>query len=125
MSSCGPISGRQRGNTDVIQARKETHMYGTIASFHIKSGMEAQLQELEQQYNTTPVPGYVVSYVYRMDADPTQYYLVVVFDSKATYQANASSPEQAARYHQFRALLTADPEWHDGEIVSTTQPAVG
>ena len=31
--------------------------------------------------------------------------------------ANADSPAQDARYRQFRALLEADPEWHDGEIV--------
>jgi hypothetical protein len=31
--------------------------------------------------------------------------------------ANAASPEQHARYEQYRALLTAEPEWHDGEIV--------
>ena len=92
-------------------------MYGTIARLQVKPGMEAKFKELEQEYNTTPVPGYVVSYVYQMDADPTRYYLVVVFDSKVAYQANAGSPEQAARYHRFRALLTADPEWHDGEII--------
>jgi len=30
---------------------------------------------------------------------------------------NADSPEQNTRYLEFRDLLEADPEWHDGEIV--------
>ncbi len=100
-------------------------MYGTIARLQVKPGMEAKLKDLEQAYNTTPVPGLVVTYVYRTDANPSEYYLTVVFESKAAYQANASSPEQDARYREFRALLTADPEWHDGEIVSMSRPGGG
>jgi quinol monooxygenase YgiN len=100
-------------------------MYGTIARLQVKPGMEAKLRELEKEFTTAPVPGYVVTYVYQMDADPSQYYMVVVFESKEAYQANASSPEQDARYRKFRELLTADPEWHDGEIVSMSRPASG
>ena len=33
------------------------------------------------------------------------------------YVANADSQEQHERYLQMREWLTADPEWHDGEIV--------
>jgi quinol monooxygenase YgiN len=105
-----------------MSAEKESNMYGTIARLQVKPGMEAKLKELEQEYNTTPVPGFVATYVYRMDANPSEYYLTVVFESKAAYQANASSSEQDARYRQFRALLLADPEWHDGEIVSMSRP---
>ena len=97
-------------------------MYGTIARLQVKPGMEAKFKELEQEYNTTPVPGFVSTYVYRMDANPNEHYLVVVFESKAAYQANASSPEQDVRYRKFRELLLADPEWHDGEIVSMSRP---
>jgi len=101
------------------------NMYGTIARLHVKPGMEAQLKDLEQTYNTTPVPGLVTTYVYRMEANPSEYYLTVVFASKEAYQANASSPAQDARYRQLRALLLADPEWHDGEIVSMSRPGAG
>jgi hypothetical protein len=40
------------------------------------------------------------------------------FDSKESYFANAASPEQHASYRRLRELLTDDPEWHDGEVVT-------
>jgi hypothetical protein len=43
----------------------------------------------------------------------------VAFESKEAYQKNAASPEQNARYEEYRALLDADPEWHDGEIIAS------
>jgi hypothetical protein len=54
-----------------------------------------------------------------MDANPDEYYLVVGFESKESYTANAASPEQHERYQRYRAWLTEDPEWHDGEIVQS------
>jgi antibiotic biosynthesis monooxygenase (ABM) superfamily enzyme len=100
-------------------------MYGTIARCQVKPGREAEFKQLEQEYTTASVPGYVSSYVYRMDADPSEYYMAVVFESKQAYQANAASPEQEVRYRKFRALLMADPQWHDGEIISMTRPVSG
>jgi quinol monooxygenase YgiN len=97
-------------------------MYGTIGRFHIKPGMEARFRQLlESQghpFETGRVPGFVVSYAYRMDADPHEYYLAAVFASKEAYLANADTPEQDARYRQWLPLLESEPEWHDGEIVS-------
>ena len=52
-----------------------------------------------------------------MDADPGEVFLVAIFESKEAYWANANSPEQDQRFQEFRALMLADPEWHDGEIV--------
>jgi quinol monooxygenase YgiN len=92
-------------------------MYGTVAKMRMKPGAEAQLQEQMQGFETLGVPGYVSSTVYRMDDDPNEIYLAVVFDSRETYHANAQSPEQDARYREMLALLEGEPEWHDGEIV--------
>ena len=92
-------------------------MYGTIARMRVKSGAEGQIRKLMREYDSLKVPGLVTEYVYQMDSDPREYYLAVVFESKETYLANASSPEQDARYRQLRELLEADPGWHDGEIV--------
>ncbi len=92
-------------------------MYGTIARMRIKPGAEAQLLKQMQEFETLAVPGHVSSTVYRMDGDPNEVYLAVVFDSRETYHANAQSPEQDARYHEMLALLEGEPEWHDGEIV--------
>lgn len=92
-------------------------MYGTIARFRVKPGAESQLVQLQHEYEGLTVPGYVKSTVYRMDADPGDYYLVVAFDSKESYVANANSPEQDARYRKMLSLLDGEPQWHDGEII--------
>jgi hypothetical protein len=54
-----------------------------------------------------------------LDADPSEFILVVAFESKDAYLANANSPEQNDRYQRIRVLLTAEPEWYDGEIVAS------
>ena len=93
-------------------------MYGTVARMRLKPGTESQMQALMEEYETLDIPGYVRSTVYRMDDDPGEYYLAVAFEDRETYQANAQSPEQDARYQRMVALIDGDPEWHDGEIVS-------
>ncbi len=92
-------------------------MYGTVARFRLKPGMENQLAQLMREYETLGIPGGVGEYVYRMDADPNEYCMAVIFTDRESYWANARSPEQDARYRKFRALLERDPEWQDGEIV--------
>lgn len=90
-------------------------MYGTIARVTTLPGKLDELRALAASMEVAP--GQLARYVYRMDADPQVYMLVAVFESREAYRANADSPEQHARYLALRALLTADPEWHDGEIV--------
>jgi quinol monooxygenase YgiN len=90
-------------------------MYGTIAKLKVKPG---SAQAFKQTFSAmTAPPGRVTHYIYQMDTDPNELYLVVVFASKEAYLANAQSPEQHARYKEFRTWLQADPEWHDGEII--------
>jgi quinol monooxygenase YgiN len=91
-------------------------MYGTVARFQVKPGAEADLERFSRE-DIPAIAGLVMQYAYRTDANPNELYLVVGFESKAAYQANASSPEQHARYERYRELLTAEPEWHDGEII--------
>ncbi len=95
-------------------------MYGTIGHLRIKTGMEDQFRQLLQEqaraFETGQVPGFVASYAYHIDADPNEYYIAAVFESREAYWANAQSPEQDARYRQWQPLLDGEPEWHDGEI---------
>lgn len=92
-------------------------MYGTIARMRLKDGAEAEMTRLMEEFKTFHVPGYIGEYIYRMDADAREHYLVVLFENKDAYRANAQDPAQHQRYEQMRALLEADPEWHDGEII--------
>lgn len=100
-------------------------MYGTVCRFYAKPGMESQLLALSQEFDNLAIPGSIGEYVYRMDNDPNEYYLVVIFESEEAYRRNAASPEQDARYRKIRELMATDPEWHDGTIVyaSSTTPA--
>jgi quinol monooxygenase YgiN len=91
-------------------------MYGTVARMRIKPGTEAQFLELSRVFEGQ-IAGLVSQTVYHSDADPAEYYLAVVFTDKAAYDANATSADQHARYLQYRELMAADPEWHDGEVV--------
>ncbi|MGA2285473.1 MAG: antibiotic biosynthesis monooxygenase [Dehalococcoidia bacterium] len=92
-------------------------MYGTVARMRLKPGKEAELSGFLREFDELKVPGAISEYLYRMDEDSNEYYLVVVFADKGKYTENADDPEQDARYQKLRALLEADPEWHDGEIV--------
>ncbi len=78
-------------------------MYGTIARFRMKPGMEQQLEEFSRQ-EVPQIPGFVFQHVYRMDADSNEYYLVVAFESREAYQANATSSEQHERYRQIQRV---------------------
>lgn len=93
-------------------------MYGTIALLRVQPGRAAELlEEVRAEDQNAHMPGHITQYVYQADADPNLYWLVVLFESREAYHANAASPEQHTRYLRLRALLTADPQWHDGEIV--------
>jgi heme-degrading monooxygenase HmoA len=93
-------------------------MYGTVAKIRVKPGMEEKLKEFSQQQESArSIPGWKQTLVYRTDNDPQEYLLVVAFESKESYTANAESPDQDAEYRKFRDLLERDPEWQDGEII--------
>jgi quinol monooxygenase YgiN len=97
-------------------------MYGTIARFRLKPGTKEQFIETVDSMGSAVIPGWMVDYYFQMDSDSDEFYLVAVFRDKETYLANADSPEQHERYLKLRSFLVADPEWHDGAIVSATGP---
>ncbi len=90
-------------------------MYGTIAKIHTNPAQVDALRALAERMGTAP--GQLGRYVFQMDADPGELFLVAVFESRQAYWDNAQSPEQHQRYQELRALLDSDPEWHDGAII--------
>ncbi|HEX5416904.1 MAG TPA: antibiotic biosynthesis monooxygenase [Chloroflexota bacterium] len=96
-------------------------MYGTVARLRVKPGAAEKLIEFARAEAAIGIPGFIFQYVYQLDQDPLNCILVVGFTDKTAYVKNAESPEQHQRYLAFRALLDADPEWHDGEIVDVYQ----
>jgi heme-degrading monooxygenase HmoA len=92
-------------------------MYGTVARMRAKSGTGEQLVALAAEYDDLEVPGFVATYVYRLDDNEDDYYMAVLFEDRESYRRNAEDPAQDERYQRMRALLEADPKWHDGEVV--------
>jgi len=60
------------------------------------------------------VPGFRSAYIYDTGGD--ELWGVAVFENEKSYRDNASDPAQDESYSKLRALLQADPEWHDGLI---------
>lgn len=94
-------------------------MYGTIARVRVKPGGAADLAAITSEYEALGVPGFVASYLYQADGDPDELWMSVIFVDRESYRLNAEDPAQDVRYREMRALLVADPEWHDGHIIST------
>jgi quinol monooxygenase YgiN len=91
-------------------------MYGTIARLRVSPGKHDELRRFGSE-EVDALPSLAFQYVLQSDANPNEMWLVVGFESRDAYKTNAESPEQHERYLKFRALLDADPEWHDGEFI--------
>jgi quinol monooxygenase YgiN len=92
-------------------------MYGTVA--HVKAKPDRVDELLAILGEAQPdVDGFISSFAYRLDKDPTELVMVVVFKDKASYMANADDPETDRWYRRFRETVVADPDWNDGEIVA-------
>jgi hypothetical protein len=93
-------------------------MYGTIARLKVKPGALDKISNMEDERHPE---GYVGTFVYQSDKDPNEIWMAVLFEDKTSYHANANDPTQDQEYQEFRKLLNADPEWHDGEIVYASE----
>jgi quinol monooxygenase YgiN len=93
---------------------EEDNMYGTIAKMKVKKGALEEIRKMETGRKPDGVMG---SLVFQSDGEADELWMVAIFRDKESYFANADSPEQGEEYQRLRALLSADPEWHDGEIV--------
>ena len=93
-------------------------MYGTVARMKVKPGkMDDFIANMTQARSDRAMGGYMGEIVYKLDNNPNEIMLCVFFKDKASYQANANDPEMAKDYEQYRAMLDADPEWNDGEVI--------
>ncbi len=92
-------------------------MYGSISRWLVKDGKQGELEQLADELMRDRPSSSRSVHVYRSDADPREYWVAGVFESREAYAANSASPEQGARFQRLRELLESDPEWHDGEVV--------
>ena len=89
-------------------------MYGSLFKMRPKAGKAQELRGHMMGMDRRP-PGMVTAYILTEDSGGNVWGFAV-FDDEKQYRDNAANPEQGKVYEGFRALLEADPEWHDGSI---------
>ncbi len=94
-------------------------MYGTVARMKIKrENLDALRAEFDREdYPATP--GFRSSSVLVPDKFNDEVIVAVFFEDRASYVKNASDPAMHERYLAYRKYLEADPEWTDGEWITT------
>jgi hypothetical protein len=95
-------------------------MFGTVFRMRPKRGQERAVEEQMRRWERERMPnvaGVVGGYLFKLRDRPGELIGVAVFDSEANYRKNAEDPEQDRWYRGLRALLEADPEWNDGDII--------
>lgn len=95
-------------------------MFGSIFRMRPKAGQAQAVVALMDQWakeRGPKVDGSIAGYVYQPEKSPNTLIGVAVFKDRASYFKNADDPAQGQWYQQLRALLEADPEWEDGEIL--------
>ena len=69
-------------------------MYGTVAHMKVKPGqVDAFIAFANESVNQRRPKGYLGEYVYQLDSNPNEVMLVVLFQDKESYHANANDPE--------------------------------
>jgi quinol monooxygenase YgiN len=94
-------------------------MYGTVAYLKAKPGKAEELMALQNEIPDRKPAGMVALHIYRLDSNPNEFIMAVMFKDKASYVANAGAPEQDKEFRRMRELLDADPRWADGEVVQS------
>jgi heme-degrading monooxygenase HmoA len=93
-------------------------MYGSISRWRVKDGHQAELEALVTELAKVRNPGSRALYIYKADADPQEYWVAGVFESREAYRSNSDAGDTNANYERLRSHMEADPEWHDGEVVA-------
>jgi len=93
-------------------------MYGTVARLRVKPENRQRLEDVVQRQSYERVAGFINGYVLFEDESDAAW-MLAVFEDKASYDRNADDPAQHERYLEYRALVEDEPEWHDGQIVTT------
>lgn len=89
--------------------------FGSVFRMKPKPGQkQAAIDQLKGR-QPSDMPGFVVAHVFDCG---DELWGAAVFEDEKTYRDNAGRPEQDAQYQQLRALLEADPEWHDGAVTT-------
>ena len=94
-------------------------MYGTISRVRVKPGHLQQLldagAENEREAAGQKGPGFL--FVFKLDRDEDELYMVAIAESKADYQALSESPEMHQQYVRMAEHYEGEPGWFDGQVI--------
>ncbi|HET7034558.1 MAG TPA: antibiotic biosynthesis monooxygenase [Thermomicrobiaceae bacterium] len=97
-------------------------MYASVTKLQVKSGEDRAVKQYFTQWEkeSDPIPhGVSSAYLIKAENDPETYYMVVTFENQDALQTYEQGREQ--QLAKLQALVTAQPEQHQGEIVSTIE----
>ncbi|MBI2723529.1 MAG: hypothetical protein HYX50_00560 [Chloroflexi bacterium] len=89
-------------------------MFGTIFKMQAKPGKAQELKDFFLKGERRPAGMQTAFLLSEGDGDVVWGF--ASFANEEEYRANAADPAQHAEYEKYRALLTAEPEWHDGSV---------
>ena len=92
--------------------------YGTIAKMRLLPGAEPLFRAHFAALVHEQLPGWVSTTFYQSDQDRLDVWMVVAFESREAYRANAARPNMDALYRRIRGCLASDPEWNDGFLMA-------
>lgn len=91
-------------------------MYGSVFRMQPAAGKRQELIDLMTGPDDRRPPGMVTAYLLAEDKGGAVWGMAV-FEDQQSYRRNAEDPAQDEEFQRWRALLDADPEWHDGTIM--------
>jgi hypothetical protein len=94
-------------------------MFGTIAHATLKSGQQAKLDTMMEEWKRDirpKVPGAFLELVGHRAGQPDQVVFVALAQDEATYRRMAEMPEQHQFYLRFNEVFTGEPTWEDVEM---------
>lgn len=94
-------------------------MFGTIGRARVKSGHEAEFDEMMQEWKTTIrplVPGAFLEVSGHQANKPDEIVFLAQARDETTYRNLADMPEQDAFYRRMIEHLEAEPSWEDVEM---------
>lgn len=93
--------------------------FGSVFKMKPKAGQkQAVIDVLMGGTQPSETTGFIAAHIFDCG---DELWGVAIFEDEKSYRDNANDPEQDKEYRQWRALLDADPEWHDGSIVSMSR----
>ena len=96
----------------------------TYYKMRVQPGKMSELRTLMENWERErgrPL-GFTASVTGSRKDNPDEVWGAVLWDNTENYMKNANSPEQNTWYEQMRALLAADPEWFDCDVIQERMP---